>query len=199
MTTKLFFYLSIALYCLNLFSAKAQLIAKEKDDKWGYVDLSGKVQIPYQYPFVFTDTLNTIAFVVEAGDYKIKAIDKNNNQLFTVFNYDNGPDYEEEGFFRIVDDNTNKMGFANNQGQIIIAPEYDFVLPFSDGLSAFNIGGEQIQFEDGHSTFSGGKWGFIDHDGKIVFPAIFNSAWGFDHGKVNVNIGGYDFTITVNK
>ncbi len=189
-------YLVLFLYCSSLFSIHAQtLIAKEKKDRYGYVDPSGKVKIPYEYSFVFTDTLKTIAFVSHEG--KIKAIDRNNNRLFTVLNYDNGPDYESEGLFRIVDDTNNLIGFADSKGQIIIQPAYFFVKPFSDGMAAFNEGGTEdtVNIPDNYTQITGGKWGYINKQGTIVFPAIFDEAKPFQNQKAKVKIGGDTFLI----
>ncbi|MCD8193303.1 MAG: WG repeat-containing protein, partial [Tannerellaceae bacterium] len=184
------------LYCSTIFSLQSQtLIAKEKKHKYGYVDSAGKVKIPYEYSFVFTDTLETIAFVSQKG--KIKAIDRNNNRLFTVFNYDNGPDYESEGLFRIIDDNNDRIGFADSQGQIIIQPAYFFVQPFSEGMAAFNEGGkkEALSSLENYSQIVGGKWGYINKQGIIVFPAIFDKAMPFKNQKAEVEIEGYTFYI----
>jgi hypothetical protein len=182
------------LYCLGLFSLQAQiLIAKEKNNRYGYIDSLGKTIIPYEYPFVFTDTLQTIAFVLYDG--KIKAINKHNDRLFTVFKYDNGPDYESDGLFRIIDDNSNRIGFANNEGQIIIQPTYFFVHPFCNGIATFNEGGkkETINCLDNYSQIIGGKWGFIDKQGMVVFPAIFDEVTLLQDQKIMVKIGEHTF------
>lgn len=187
-------YLIVALCFLSIFTIQAQLIAKEKNNKFGYVDSFGKMQIPNEYTIAFTDTLKTIAFVGDNG--KIWAIDKNNKKLFEVFNFDSGPDYECEGLFRIVGED-GKMGFANNQGEIIIAPTYFFVRPFSNGFAAFNVGGERVLVNniDNYTRIVGGKWGYIDKTGTVVFPAIFDNVDGFEDKKSVVKIGEHIFNI----
>lgn len=192
-----FLFLVAILCCFNTISSQDQWIAQEKDDKYGYVDLQGNVKIPYQYPFAYTDTLTTIAFV--AMDNEIKVIDRNNKVLFSAFIYDNGPDYIEEGVFRIVDSITGKMGFANENGEIVIAPNFDFVLPFTHSLAAFNQGGHQEYLDDVHTTIVDGMWGYIDHEGNVIFPPIFDDAWSFnDDGEVYVRVGNRDFRILIN-
>jgi hypothetical protein len=167
------------------------LFSAEKDGMYGYVDSSGIVKIPYEYSFPYTSTLQTIAFVWDNG--KIKAIDKNNTKLFTVFYFDNGPDYEREGLFRIVDDSTGLIGFADMQGQIVISPKCFFARPFEQGLAAFNEGGKVEKYDEEHSFIAGGKWGFIDKQGDIVFPAIFDSVSDFEEGKAEVTINNRRF------
>ena len=175
--------------------AQDKWIASEKDGKYGYVNSAGETKIPYQYPFVYTDTLTTIAFV--ALGTKIKAIDRDNNTLFTVFIYDTGPDYVEEGVFRIVNDSTQKMGFANMDGQIVIQPTFDFVYPFSDGLAVFNRGGRVEHFDEYYDMVVGGKCGYIDHQGNIIFPAIFDNAMPFRDKEAIVTLADRRFTISV--
>jgi hypothetical protein len=147
-------------------------------------------KLPYEYPLTFADKQIVIAFV--AVDGKIKAIDKNNNQLFTVFNIDNGPDYEKEGLIRIVDDSTGLIGFADMEGHIVISPKYFFAYPFEQGLSAFNEGGKKEKMDEYHYT-AGGKWGFIDKKGEVVFPPVFDSVSNLDNGKTEVKINNYHF------
>jgi len=170
------------------------LVLQEKNDMFGYVDQSGKTIIPFEYTFAFTDTFTSLAFVVH--DSKIKAIDRNNNKLFTVYNYDNGPDPESEGLFRIVKDGTGEIGYANMQGKVVIPTRYFFSTPFTDGLAAFNAGGkkETINSTDNYSEIKGGKWGLIDREGKEIFPAIFDSV-SFEDGSIYVKIGDSHFNL----
>jgi hypothetical protein len=183
--------LIISDYQFDLSALSQTLFLAEKDEMYGYVGASGKVQIPYEYHLAFTSKLRTIAFVAEHG--KIKAIDKNNNRLFTVFNIDNGPDYEQDGLFRIVDDSTGYIGFADMEGQVVIPPKYFFARPFEQGLAPFNEGGRMEAVDKEYHTIAGGKWGFIDKQGNVVFPAIFDSVSSFEDGKAKVTINNHHF------
>ena len=51
---------------------------------------------------------------------KVVAIDRNERILFEAYLFDNGPDYTSEGLFRIIHD--GKIGFANENGEVVIAP-----------------------------------------------------------------------------
>jgi hypothetical protein len=182
----------IALFCFTYIGGHSQtLFIAEKEELFGYVDSLGVVQIPCEYSFAYTDTLKSIAFVVD--DKKIKAIDKNNNKLFTVFAYDNGPDYESDGLFRIVDDNTGHIGFSDMEGHIVISPKFFFAKPFKQGFAAFNEGGKIESFDKEHTYISGGKWGYINKQGKVVFPAIFDQASSFEEEKADVKINDVHF------
>jgi len=185
-----YIYIIIFFCCIYTNAYSQPFFIAEKEGLFGYVDSLGIIQIPYEYPFAYTDTLISIAFVVYEG--KIKAIDKENTKLFTVFPYDNGPDYESDGLFRIVDDSTGHIGFANMEGLIVIPPKYFFVNPFKQGFATFNEGGK-IEYDDEYKYILGGKWGYIDKKGKVVFPAIFDNASSFEEGKAEIKIDNYHF------
>lgn len=57
---------------------------------------------------------------------------KERQQTFYVFKYDNGPDYPQEGLFRIINED-GLIGFADTLGKVIIPPTYIFAFPFENG------------------------------------------------------------------
>ena len=63
--------------------------------------------------------------------------------------------------------NRDKFGFVDASGQFRIAPSFEEVLPFSEGLAAMR---------------AGEKWGFIDTSGKVVIRPQFKSAFYFREG-----------------
>lgn len=144
-----------------------------------YTDSYGNVKIPYgKYYRCYTDTFRNIAFV--SDDKGIIAINKNEEKLFTVYPFDNGPDYIVEGTFRIIEN--KKMGFADTLGNIIVPIIYDYVNPFENGLALVNIGGhsESIDPSDKYCeyhTWVGGKWGIIDKKGKIIKEIKYSHKW----------------------
>lgn len=75
--------------------------------------------------------------------------DANNRVLATPFLFDNGPDYWQEGFARIID-GAGKMGFIDEHGTIVVPPTYDWVYPFCHGIA---------------KTARGGVGGYIDRTG----------------------------------
>ena len=112
--------------------------------------------------------IKAINFVAGSG---FVAFDENDEKLFEIFPFDNGPDYPSDNLFRIVKD--GKIGFADLRGNIIIEPQFSAALPFQNGFAAFCTQGMEIA--DGeHKIWSGGKWGFIDSLGTIKIPAIYD-------------------------
>lgn len=56
---------------------------------------------------------------------------------------------------------SEKVGYLNTQGEWSIKPQFDGARDFSEGLAAVNRGGK---------CHMGGKWGYVDKNGKLAFP-----------------------------
>jgi hypothetical protein len=107
------------------------------NDGYGYKNLYGDIIIPAgKYSFCFTDTFRTYA-IVSLPPKGFVAIDRKENILYNVFPFDNGPDYVEDGFFRIVKD--GKIGYADAEtGKIVIQAQFACAWPFEKGLMEFH-------------------------------------------------------------
>jgi hypothetical protein len=163
------------------------LSAQEKDywilksdttdlESFGYVDLHNKIKIPFgKYPICYTDTFWTYAVVLKTNEGFI-AIDRQENKLFTIYPFDNGPDYQVDGTFRIIDN--KKMGIADTTGKIIVPAIYDFTFGFEDGLALLNCGGVSVSIDPQdpnceYHTWEGGKWGVADRTGRLILPVEY--------------------------
>lgn len=121
------------------------------------------------------------------------AVDKNENTLFIIMNYDNGPDYVSENLIRIID--TNKIGFADLNANVIIPPSFDFALPFQDGLSAV-CKGCKVEKENEHSKIIGGKWGFVNKSGELAIEYTYDRIdENFSNGHALVSDGNESYII----
>jgi hypothetical protein len=132
----------------------------------GYKNLKGDTIIPLgKYSLCFTDTFKTYAIV--AMPHKgFVAIDRQENILYNVFPFDNGPDYVSDGLFRIIID--GKIGYADSAtGKIIIKPQFDCAWQFENGIA--KVSTECETKSDGeHSTWLSNSWYYIDKTGKKV-------------------------------
>ena len=142
-------------------------------DEYGYKNKNGDIVIPLgKYSRCFTDTFKIYAFVANP-EIGLVAIDRQENVLYKVFLYDNGPDYISDGLFRIMDN--NKIGYADAaSGKIAIKPQFDCAFPFENGVAKVSIdcktqsGGE-------HSSWVSNNWYYIDKTGKKVEkPKLIN-------------------------
>lgn len=67
--------------------------------------------------------------------------------------------------------NETYFGFMDKAGNEIIAPQYAYALPFSEGLAGVNIGGTFRK----RKMPTDGKWGFINLRGELVINPKFYS------------------------
>lgn len=68
-----------------------------------------------------------------------------------------------------------KWGFLNSSGSFVIAPQFDWVSHFSEGLAAVMVRK---------------RYGFIDETGGFVIGARYKDAGDFSEGLARVKIGG---------
>lgn len=100
-----------------------------------YLNERGDTIVPYgKYRYCQTDTIKKIGFAYEnkPKDARIICINDAGKELFYVFKYDNGPDYIQEGLFRIMNED-GLVGFADSLGNVIIEPQFKFAYPFKGG------------------------------------------------------------------
>ena len=86
-----------------------------------------------------------------------------------------------------------KWGLKDLSGNVVMPATYDKIEEFKEGLAAVNKGGKMKQQQEFLLTidvFAGGKWGFIDMDGKEIVPCKYDKVEGFSGGVAAVNIGG---------
>lgn len=131
----------------------------------GYINETGDTVVPVgKYDFILTDTITTIGFAY-TPDGKIMCLDNRGNELFETYNFDNGPDYPEEGLFRIV--NGDKIGYADESGYVVIEPQYSCAYPFENGKAkvSFNCT-ETTEFE--MKKWESTDWFYIDYNGNRI-------------------------------
>ena len=87
-------------------------------------------------------------------------------QEYKIFQYDNGDDYIREGLRRIFD-STGKIGYADDNGKVIITPRFAFAFPFEDGVAKVTDEGRSVS-EGEHYRWVSPSWYFIDHNGNEV-------------------------------
>lgn len=136
-----------------------------------YLNERGDTIVPYgKYRYCQTDTIKKIGFVYEnkPKDARIICINDAGKELFYVFKYDNGPDYIQEGLFRIMDED-GLVGFADSLGNVIIEPQFKFAYPFKGGKAKVTFTGKQKAMPDGeHHEWVNDKWQYINKKGELI-------------------------------
>ncbi len=132
-----------------------------------YLNERGDTIVPYgKYRYCQTDTIKKIGFVYENKPKGARIICINNagKELFYVFKYDNGPDYIQEGLFRIMNED-GLVGFADSLGNVIIEPQFKFVYPFKGGKAKATLEGERkvvTESDEKEHYWESKTWFYID-------------------------------------
>ncbi len=113
--------------------------------------------------YSFTDTLTHYA-ILGTND-ELFAINAEGDRLYEVYVYDNGPDYLQEGLFRIL--RNEQIGYADATGQIVIEPQFACAEPFEDGKARVAL--DCTLNSDGeHTTMESDEWFYIDRSGEKI-------------------------------
>lgn len=141
----------------------------EYGSSYGYLNKKGDTIIPAgTFNMCFTDTFSNFAYVYDKklfGEETV-AINRNQEVIFDVFLFDNGPDYLSDGFFRIK--RNGKIGYADKTGKIVIDPQYSCAFPFENGKAKVTYNCETTKDELELSTWKSDSWFYIDKNGTKV-------------------------------
>ena len=157
-----------------------------------YLNERGDTIVPYgKYRYCQTDTIKKIGFVYEnkPKDARIICINDAGKELFYVFKYDNGPDYIQEGLFRIMNED-GLVGFADSLGNVAIKPQFKFAYPFEHGKAKVTFSGENKVIPDskGEKHYrNNSDWYYINKDSSIVtdeFKEIDGKLYYFEYDGV---------------
>ncbi|MDR0802192.1 WG repeat-containing protein [Fluviicola sp.] len=142
----------------------------EYGESYGYTSKAGDTIIPSgTFSNCFSDIFTTFAYVSDErfGDKGIVAVNRNKELIFEAYIFDNGPDYINEGLFRIR--RNGKIGYADPTGRVIIPTKYSCADPFENGKARVALDCELIS--DGeHTAVKSAHWFYIDKTGKKIIP-----------------------------
>lgn len=132
----------------------------------GYVNASHDTVIPLgKYQLCYTHTFKKLAFVVKNN--RMVAIDRDEQVLFEPFPFDNGPDYANDEYYRILGDN-KKIGYADTLGNIKIKPQFGCAFPFENGRAKVSNNCKTVAVDQEHSVWESNQWFYIDKQGRRV-------------------------------
>lgn len=84
-----------------------------------------------------------------------------------------------------IDDGFGNFGFKDQQGNVVIEPQYAWVGEFAHGLCPVNLGRTWYRTPEGHRYYEN-HYGYIDVNGKTVIPFRFEEAHSFNKYGVAV-------------
>ena len=215
-------------------SFKEGLLDVWKDQKEGFVDIKGNWVIPPQFRLA-NGFIDGVAPVIPEGTDKWGAIDKHGNLIIPPkynmsakigFNLDdseyspyveNNIPYDKRSALGAFSEelapekSSEKWGYINKSGAIVIPEEFDYAFPFSEGLALVAFGTKYgyidhsgslviaprfhyaYLFHEGLASVESedGKYGYIDKKGAFVIPSQFANAKSFSEGLAAVGVGEY--------
>jgi len=121
-------------------------------DKYGYIDIFGKLVIPYIYEYGYSNVSDGL--IAQQLNNKWGYIDKTGKTVIP-FGYDDARTYSE-GLAAVKQN--GKWGFVDKTNNTVLPFQYDDAFSFHDGLCKISI-----------NNLSG----FIDKTGKIIIPAKY--------------------------
>lgn len=132
----------------------------------GYINADGDTIIPIgKYGYCFNDTIKDFGVVYDVKRSSFIGINTKDEFMFEVFTFDNGPDYIEDGTFRIKEGNL--IGYANGKGEVVIPPKYEAAWPFEDGKAKVSFKAKKEQHDE-HWHWVDAEWFYIDKEGNRI-------------------------------
>ncbi|REE69618.1 WG repeat protein [Paenibacillus taihuensis] len=165
---------------VGLYPASLKLVG---GTKWGYIDGSGRMEIPARFDDANDFQKNGLAIVSERG--KAGLINSTNRYVVQPI-YDSIYPFSERRA-AVID----KQGFhmINESGQVLTKRAYPYIADMRGGRSLFYISKEM---PDGSSQ---SLYGYLDADGNEVIPAQYEDATDFTNGRAVVKIKENEYAL----
>ncbi|HMH32149.1 MAG TPA: WG repeat-containing protein [Puia sp.] len=147
------------------------------DNKWGYINSQGDNVIPQIYlsATIFSEGLASVQFNDDPKwRWRWVFIDKTGHIAIPDTDlYHPWHSIFSEGLASVK--SSNRYGFIDKQGNLVIPCIYDLAIGFSEGLARVKVKG---------------LWGFIDKLGNVAIPLIYESLCDFSEGLAAVRLHG---------
>ena len=147
----------LKIYYKDYYGFSDGLAAVELNDKFGFIDKTGREVIPLIYDNAYSFS-NGLAVVALNGKYGF--IDET-GRVVIPFKYDGAKAFSE-GLARVL--LKNKYGYIDENGKEVIPFKYDFGYDFFDGFARVILNN---------------KYGFIDKTGREICPCKYDWAGDF--------------------
>ncbi len=172
-----------------------------KNNKWGYIDLKGKLVVPQEYDFAreFENGLSIVGYANKFG-----VIDINGKVIISI-KYD---EVIQTRYGMFIVKYKDKFSFKDSFGNDINSNKYDDISGiYCEGLLAVGVNGKygyidslgkeaiSLNFDYAKEFYEGlaaverdGKYGYINSNGEQIIPFQFEEAKGFEKGRACVSL-----------
>ena len=180
----------------------ARIAAKTEhgDEKWGYINIEGKVVVEPKYDQA-RDFSEGIGAVALGGRYGL--VDRDGREIVA-------PKFDMIGYFHngMADvELAKRYGYIDREGKIVIEPKFDLVGDFHRGYAKVYVGreagvintkGEYVVepvyedvnfYGDAYIRVKSDGWGVVDCNGNMVIEPQFKDISPFHDGVARVIIG----------
>lgn len=154
----------------------------EESNLIGFKDATGVIKIEPKYMGLTTALIfNNIIAVMEENNDSLSSyyLLKNGKKFGTdsLYTWDMAFDCESEGLIRFRDSKSDKVGYFDSLGVVVIPSIYNDASPFRNGLAKAIIGAKRICWDGGefskdnpceHWSWEGGQSFLIDKDNNIL-------------------------------
>ncbi|WP_018248435.1 WG repeat-containing protein [Orenia marismortui] len=143
----------------------------------GYINKSGKVIMPLQYQWhKYIDDFQTGKVLVKIDKDTYLLINEN-NQVLEILNY-KYLGARNEGFITFRDKVNGKLGYIDEQGNILVEAKFSDAYPFKNGLAIVN--GAEDTWER--------EYGVIDTTGNFILKPQYNDIKNLGQGLLAVGV-----------
>jgi hypothetical protein len=174
---------------------------KNNEDKWGFVDATGKVVVNYQFDDA-ADFHEELCAVMKWKESDTALGYPEWGYIDTKGEYVIRPQFKNAGSFydglAPVSNDGDLWGFIDTKGAVVINPQFEEVSVFFNGLAAAKTG-DNWGYIDEHGIYAvnpqfeigawaadrlimvkaGDSWGYIDHQGNFTINPQFPDATPF--------------------
>jgi hypothetical protein len=172
--------------------------------KIGFKDSNGNIKIEPKFESYFTEPIfKNVTIVSEKiadKEWKNYYLNKQ-GKIFgidSIYIFDFEYAKESEGKIKFRDPKTDKVGFFDKNGKVVIPAVYNDARDFSKGLAIVIKNAHKERWEPegqkheggcDHWSWQGGKTFAINHLGKELFEILPNNDYSFsiDYGNVKIN------------
>lgn len=151
------------------------------NDRWGFIDRSGRVVVPIEYRGGFrSERLGSFSeglAPLANGDERYGFVNRLGRVVIPFIYTDAEMFSEGLAPVSVGTGEAVRWGYIDMAGRQVIAPKYLRAFAFAEGLAS-------VAFGERYNT----KYGFIDKSGEIVIRPIYDYAWGFSNGFAAVQL-----------